>query len=286
MCNLVVVKLRNLMRMTSGTPNIKIGLIDGPVAVRHNDLDDVKIQEIPGGKGECTHLSSSACSHGTFVAGMLNGKRGTRTPAICPNCTLIVRSIFSEEMKFPSASPDELASAICDCINAGARIINMSFELTHQSKRLENLRRALDYAAKHEAIVVAATGNNGTIGSSIVTNHPWVISVAACNSQGMPMGISNFGSSLGKWGLMAPGENVRSLSANGGYTTKSGTSFAAPYVSGTIGLLWSLFPDADAVSLRSAVLQSHERRKSIIPPLLDAEKAYRCMANNSRSSSI
>ena len=64
MCNLVVVKLRNLMTMTSGTPNIKIGLIDGPVAVRHNDLDDVKIQEIPGGKGECTHLSSSACSHG------------------------------------------------------------------------------------------------------------------------------------------------------------------------------------------------------------------------------
>jgi subtilisin family serine protease len=287
MCNLELVKLRNLMSLTSGIPDIKIGLIDGPVALGHHDLVvNARIREIPGKTIACTRPVSRACSHGTFVAGMLNGKRGTRTPAICPNCTLLVRPIFSEEKLLPSASPDELASAILDCINAGSRIINMSFALTHQSKRQEKLKEALDYAIEQEVIVVAATGNNGTIRSSILTNHPWVISVAACNSQGRPMEISNFGSSLGKWGLMAPGEKVRSLRADGGYMTKSGTSFAVPYVSGTIGLLWSLFPDADVVSLRSAVLRSHERRKSIIAPLLDAEKAYRCMANNSRLSLI
>jgi subtilisin family serine protease len=286
MCNLAQVKLRNLMSLTCGTPDIKIGLIDGPIALDKDDLANARIHEISGKTVACTRPMSPACSHGTFVAGMLSGKRGVRTPAICPNCTLLARPIFSEETILPSASPDELASAILDCIKAGARIINMSIVLAHQSRRQKSLEDALNYAIEREVIIVAATGNDGTLGSSIITKNPWVIPVAACNTQGRPMERSNLGSSLGKRGLMAPGDKIRSLKANGGYVIKSGTSFAAPYVSGTIGLLWSLFPDACAVSLRSAVLQSHQPRRSIIPPLLDAERAYQFMANNSRLSSV
>jgi subtilisin family serine protease len=271
------------MHLSRGNPKIKIGLIDGPVALGHQDLIDSNIHYVQGKTVSCERAKSPACLHGTFVAGMLSGKRGVGTPAICPKCILLVRPIFYEGTESPSSSPEELASAILDCINAGARIINMSFSLTHQIKCQETLKEALDYAIKREVIVVAASGNERTIKSSIVTNHPWVIPIAACNSQGWPMEMSNFGGSQGKWGLMAPGDRIRSLRAGGGYMIKSGTSFAAPYISGTIGLLWSLFPDADAVSLRSAVLQRSERRKSIIPPLLDAEKAYRYMEINNSS---
>jgi len=58
----------------------------------------------------------------------------------------------------------------------------------------------------------------------------------------------------------------------------SGTSVAAPLVSGTIALLWSEFPDITANQLRREVTQSEARRRTVVPPLLDAWAAYRALA--------
>src|ERR1039457_1783966 len=78
----------------------------------------------------CRDSKSSACLHGTFLAGILSARRGSDAPAICPAGTLLVRPIFREGGaggKYePSTSPDELAAAILDCIGAGARVINLS----------------------------------------------------------------------------------------------------------------------------------------------------------------
>ena len=41
-------------------------------------------------------MSSAACVHGTFVAGILSAKRGSAAPAVCPDCTLLVNPVFSE----------------------------------------------------------------------------------------------------------------------------------------------------------------------------------------------
>ncbi len=76
----------------------------------------------------------------------------------------------------PSATPDELAAAIVDCIEAGAHVLNLSAGLVQQSPKGEReLEQALYYAAKRGVIVVAAAGNQRTIGSSAITRHPWVI---------------------------------------------------------------------------------------------------------------
>jgi subtilisin family serine protease len=179
----------------------------------------------------------------------------------------------------PSATPEELAEAIADCTNAGARVLNLSAALVQPSSKGERqLQEALDYAASHEAISVAAAGNQGTLGSSVITRHPSVIPVAACDLRGSPLRESNLGRSIGNRGLMAPGEGVTSLGTNGEPQTLGGTSAAAPFVTGTIALLWSEFPRARASQIRLAVTQTGlARRRAIAPPLLDAWAAYQTL---------
>ena len=183
----------------------------------------------------------------------------------------------------PSASPEELADAIVECVGAGARILNLSVALGAPSPNKEpKLEQALSYAGARSAIVVAAAGNQGTIGGSAITRHPWVIPVVACSAQGHPMGISNLGSTIGRRGLMAPGDGITSLGADGVTVTSSGTSAAAPFVTGAIALLLSIFPEASAAQAKLAVTRVDLRRATIVPPLLDAGVAYQKMLNVSR----
>jgi subtilisin family serine protease len=140
------------------------------------------------------------------------------------------------------------------------------------------LNEALNYAARRGAITVAAAGNQGIVGSSVITRHPGVIPVIACTTQGTPLRESNLGSSIGLRGLSAPGENITSLGTNGKPRIFGGTSAAAPFVTGAIALLWSEFPAANAGQIKLALAQSKmQRRGAIAPPLLDAWAAYQAM---------
>lgn len=288
-----LVNLTALMELASGSPEIIVGLIDGPVVMNHLDLVAENIREIPGTlSGTCAQTSSAACMHGTFIAGILCAKRNSLAPSICPNCTLLVRPIFAETASgngqsrsglvetMPSATPDELAVAIIDCLEADARLINLSAALVQPTSRGERkLEEALDYAARVGAIIVAASGNQGTIGSSAITRHPWVIPVVACDLQGRPISYSNLGSSIGRRGLSAPGDNITSLGAEGKPLTLEGTSVAAPFVTGAVALLWNKFPNATAAQVKLAVTQAYiSRRPTVVPPLLDAWSAYQVMS--------
>jgi subtilisin family serine protease len=273
------------MARGQGRREVAVALIDGPVSLDHPDLSQSTIKEIPGAvSGSCSRLESVACMHGTFVAGMLVARRGSQAAAICPGCTLILRPIFPETTKnnhsMPSASPEELATAITEAIGSGAQVINLSAALINPSSRGERqLRQALDYAAQCGVLVVAAAGNQSTVGSSAITRHPWVIPVTSCDAQGRPTAESNLGSSIGRWGLAAPGENIVSLGADGKPQTSAGTSAAAPFVTGAIALLWSEFPKASAAQIKLGVTQASRRRRSIAPPVLDAWAANQALSN-------
>jgi subtilisin family serine protease len=279
-----LVNLTPLMERTSGRAEIRLGLIDGPVATNHPDLAAQNIREVAGRlAGGCSMASSVACMHGTFVAGMLSAKRGALAPAICPECTLLVRPIFAETPSakgdMPSAMPEELAAAIIDTVDAGARLINLSAAVARPSADgARKLHDALNYAVKHNVIVVVAAGNQGTVGSSIITRHPWSIPVASCDLHGRVMALSNLGSSIGRNGLTAPGDNITSLGTNGKPQISGGTSVAVPFVVGAIALLWSEFPSASAAQVKLAITQgAARRRRAIAPPLLDAWGAYSAM---------
>ncbi len=282
-----VVKLAPLMGVTQGHPSIGVALIDGPVAIDHPDLVSSNIRHIPGRlPTSCQRDGSAACAHATFVAGILVASRSSAAPAICPACTLFVRSIFAEtdvtRRHLPSASPEEVAVALIDCVEAGARVINLSVALAPKgSTRTGELEHVLDYAAKRGVITVAAAGNQGTIGGSPITRHRSVIPVVACDLQGTPLRESNLANSIGRRGLRTPGEAITSLGTGAKPLTFRGTSAAAPFVTGAIALLWSQFPDASTTAVRFAVTQAFApRRTTVVPPLLDAWGAYHALKDD------
>jgi subtilisin family serine protease len=280
-----VVGLSRLMERTAGRPEVVVGLIDGPVAANQPDLATESIRSLaPQGTGPSVCAPGVARAHGTYVAGILSARRESAAPAICPGCTLLVRPIFLEPAagvaEMPSATPNELADAISECAAAGAWVMNLSVAVAQPSPNRERkLEEALNHAASRGAIVVAAAGNQGTLGSSAITRHPWVIPVVACDARGWPLALSNLGSSIGRRGLMAPGDHITSLGTNGQPVTSGGTSAAAPFVTGAIALLWSMLPGASTARVKSAVTRTNLRRASVVPPVLDAWTAYQLLQN-------
>lgn len=277
-----LVKLGPLMERSSGRADVAVAIIDGPVATGHPDLATENVRQIPDGNGTCAVDESAACFHGTFVAGILHAKRGTVAPALCPGCTLLVHPIFSEARRasaLPAARPQELAAAIVACMDAGARVVNLSAALAHASPQDErDLRDVLDHACRRGVLVVAATGNEALMGGSVVTRHSWVVPVVGYSLAGLPIAQSNLGAAIGRRGVGGPAEGVTSLSSTGGSATSGGTSVAAPFVTGACALMLSAFPQATGADVRLALLRSTAGgRRSVVPPLLDAWAAFRAL---------
>lgn len=116
------------------------------------------------------------------------------------------------------------------------------------------LADAIARAAAANIVFVAAAGNSATSLPSYPASYPLdnVISVAALTSAGQLASFSNFGTPHVDIG--APGQGILSTLPGMSYATMSGTSMAAPHVTGAIALLAAAFPQASARDLRTAVL--------------------------------
>ncbi|MFI6584351.1 S8/S53 family peptidase [Embleya sp. NPDC050493] len=279
-----LIRLAPLMARTSGRADVGVGMVDGSVAAEHPGLAGrriVVLHRAGGGRGEDCGAAGggSSCRHGTFVAGVLSAGRSSAAPGICPRCTLLVRPIFAADRPgrrvAPSAGLDELAAAIVETVDAGARVLNLSVAPERPSGTGHRaLEEALDHAASRGVITVVAAGNQGRLGTSAITRHPWTIPVVAYDRRGRPMNLSNLGGSIGG-GVGAPGEGIVSLGTDGRPLTLTGTSAATPFVAGTVALLLSEFPGASAAEVRAAVLRGGSAsRRTVVPPLLDAWAAY------------
>jgi subtilisin family serine protease len=270
--------LDSLMALTPGRPDVIVGLVDGPVSLEHPALRHVALQT-RSEAASCAAAASVACRHGTAVAGILFASRDSASPGICPACTLTVRTIFAESRDLatpPSASAGELAAAIVECVAAGARIVNLSVAVgAADSRDTRALEQALQHAMDKGVLLVAAAGNQGVLGSSVLTRHPWVIPVVACGLDGVPLPFSNLGHSIGRHGLRAPGRDIVTVRSDGGMEPFDGTSAAAPFVTGTLALLRSLLPSATPRSLRQAVNGGQGGR--VVPPLLNAWKSFQAL---------
>ncbi|WP_157249230.1 S8 family peptidase [Nonomuraea typhae] len=270
-----LIALPRLMDRTAGRRATKVGLIDGPVPADHPALADAHLDHlVPADSAP----GDAASHHATSVAGILVARRGSGPPAICPSVTLVLRPIFpcasAQCAGTGTAAPGALASAIADLVDAGARVLNLSLALTPQSPHDHALQGALDYAARHGRIVVAAAGDHAAIGASVITRHRCVIPVVAYDLQGRPAPASNLGLTIGLRGVGAPGTGIVSLAADGGLRPFGGTSAAAALITGTIALLWSEFPDAAPAEVMRAVTRSTPTRTSVVPPLVNAWAAY------------
>lgn len=146
-----------------------------------------------------------------------------------PNCKLLVAKILDQYGGYDS----DVANGIVWSVDRGAKGVNLSLGGEGSSRVLKD---AVDYATGKGAVVVASAGNYAEYGNPRIypAAYPNVIAVAATDSQDQRAYFSE----RGNWvDVAAPGVDILSTLPGGRYGKMSGTSMAAPYVSGLSGLL-------------------------------------------------
>jgi len=146
----------------------------------------------------------------------------------------------------------------------GARVSNNSWGGYAHSQALEEALQRLE-AADH--ILVAAAGNNQLNNdqyplypASLNSDH--IVAVAASTEDDQLAPFSNYGPNTVD--LAAPGVNIYSTLPNGSYGTSSGTSMAAPFVSGAVALLLSLDPNMPAAEVVAQLLNTTDQPGALI----------------------
>ena len=156
-----------------------------------------------------------------------------------------------------------LASAIEYAVGHGARVISMSIGYSAPSLPV---RRALQDAWNHGAVVVASSGNAGQSSFSQQHNYapyafpadyPGVLTVAATGQDGSS---ANFSSSNESVQVAAPGVSVPAQGRDGQYWLVSGTSPACALVSGVAALIKSAYPDLSPALVDQAITSTTTAR--------------------------
>ncbi len=256
-----VADLPRLWQLTRGTGQ-RVAVIDTGVA-RHRRLPDV----VPGGDYVSTGDGTQDCdAHGTLVAGIVAASADPHRQGyggVAPEATVI--SIRQSSAKFAPAGDrshtgvgdvDTMAKAVRTAADLGASVINISsVACVPVASVLDDraLGAALAYAVDiKNAVVVAPAGNTGgpaqcppqrpdatwdtaTVAVSPAWYDDYVLTVGSVNADGTPSPFTL----AGPWvDVAAPGEGVTSL----GPRPVSGTSYAAPVVSGLVALVRARFP--------------------------------------------
>ncbi len=217
---------------------INVSVIDTGINATHPDISGrvVKWMDYVNSQG----LPYDDNGHGTHVAGIVggNGSDGT-TAGVAPDVSLFGVKVLDST---GSGSESSVISGIEWSVSNGANIISMSlgtwqtWTTTNCDANNPAMTTAINNAVNAGVVVVAAAGNDpsGVSSPGCIQN---TIAVGAVDSSDNIASFSGRGAAMADHGVVAPGVNINSLSNSGGYTVMSGTSMAAPHVSGTIALI-------------------------------------------------
>jgi membrane-anchored mycosin MYCP len=192
------------------------------------------------------HNADNDCfGHGTFVAGIIAAAPapGTMFAGVAPEAKILPVRVIEDGNDTSSGT---LAQGIRTAVDAGARVINVSASTQVPDPAVDS---AVAYAASRDALVVASAGNSAEEGNPIAypAADPAVLAVGAIDQTGKRASFSQTGSYLG---LVAPGVNVCSIGPGGpGQWQASGTSYAAPFVSGVAALVRAYHPKLTAAQV-------------------------------------
>lgn len=215
-------------------------MLDTGVDASHPDLAGVMTagQSFAGGDPD-TDLNG----HGTALAGIAaaatNNGTGMAGVAHTGAAVASVQVLGADGIGWDS----DVVGGVLWAADHGAQVILMGFSSPSHSPTLAD---ALAYAWSKGAVLVAATGNNGSTGKTYPAGMPNVIGVAATDSSGSLWSGSNTGSAR----VAAPGVGVYTTVPGGEYGNSSGTSAASAHVAGLAALLM-----ADGMSNADAYAQ-------------------------------
>ena len=208
---------------------VKVAVIDTGVDLEHPDLE-ANLAEA-GWVLECQNIVDDN-GHGTHVAGTIAAvDNDIGVVGVAPKATIYAVKAFNKSGR---GNISNVIDALNWCVERNVQVINMSFGFKNNSKALQ---RAIKEAYSRNIVLVAASGNSGGSNSVLYpAKYPEVIAVGASNSNDKAAWFSSGGVEVD---LIAPGAGIMSTYKDGGYESMSGTSMAAPHVTGAAALLLS-----------------------------------------------
>ena len=176
--------------------------------------------------------------HGTACASLIAGKGGEGgVLGAAPKAKILPVKVMDDSGKSDGFA---IAKGIVYAVEKGAKVINLSLDTTSETTLLDS---AIDYALGKGVLVVAASGNEGKEGENYPSTVDGVLCVGAVDGEKWKAAFSNYGP---KVDLVAPGVLVAAAAPAGGVVLMSGTSSAAPLVSGAAANVWSENPNWSA----------------------------------------
>jgi len=220
-----------------------IGLIDTGIDREHEALRGQSIEIVSGLnlRGE-----PSQRDHGTAVAALLVGRNESSAPGLLPEARLLaVDAFYRDGGTADRTDVTTLVMALEALVERNVRVVNMSLS----GPPNEVLKQAIASAQEKGMIIIAAAGNNGAGAEpSYPAAYPGVIAVTAVDKKRDVYRRATQGEYID---LAAPGVDLWVAAPAGGGTTKSGTSYAVPFISAAAAIL-----HASGATLNPAGLQA------------------------------
>jgi immune inhibitor A len=244
--------------LPENAPTVTIAVIDSGVCYDHPDLSG-RILATGYDFVEGDTVAQDEAAHGCAVAGIIaaNMNNTIGIVGVAPNAQILPLRVLDANA---AGRYSDVASAIIYAVDNGAQIINLSLGGSNPSSVLAD---AVNYAAAHNVIMVAAVGNSGGNAPMYPAAYESVIAVGAYDANYAVSSFNNQG-----YDVVAPGVNILTTHINNGYQPKTGTSFAAPHIAAQKAL------ELAGVTIETVVLPPQPPVvTTVVPPMPVEERA-------------
>lgn len=206
---------------------VTLGLIDTSINPLHATFANSTVETIKLAK-EADAASGS--QHGTAVASILVGTGAAGTPGLLPGARLVAVDAFRSSSRQDRAEAFDLIKALDMLSSRGVDAVNMSLA----GPANDTLGAMVDKTIAKGIVLVAAAGNEGPRAAPVFpAAYENVIAVTAVDRQKNPYRRANRGAHID---IAAPGVGVWAAASVSGAKPKTGTSFAAPFVTAAAAL--------------------------------------------------